>query len=167
MLINNWKYRPSYPSRSQEVRCPSEPQPLLAAALLLDLSAAFDIVDHEILMKKLDVYNFSQDSIKWFLSYLGNRIQTVQVESKFSDPEPLGNYGVPQGSVLGPLFFIIFNNDFAASGLEGTSMLMMILSLPVIVNLMNLRIKYRGRLIGLLHGFQIIRWSAQDQKQSL
>ena len=95
----------------------------LSAALLLDLSAAFDIVDHDILIKKLETYNFSEESVEWFRSYLDSRVQTVQVESKFSDPEPLGDYGVPQGSILGPLIFIIFNNDFAASGEEGVSIL--------------------------------------------
>ena len=95
----------------------------MTAALLLDRSAAFDIVDHEILLKKLESYNFSDNSVEWFKSYLEDRVQTVQVESKFSDPEPLGEYGVPQGSILGPLIFIIFNNDFAASGEEGVSII--------------------------------------------
>ena len=79
----------------------------LSAALLLDLSAAFDIVDHDIFLKKLKSYNFSENSILWFKSYLEDRIQVVQVETKFSDPEPLEEHAVPQGSILGPLIFLI------------------------------------------------------------
>ena len=95
----------------------------LSAALLLDLSAAFDIVDHSIFLDKLKVYKFSDQSIQWFASYLSDRKQIVQVESKFSDPEDLAEHGVPQGSILGPLIFIIFNNDFPANSVEGESVL--------------------------------------------
>jgi hypothetical protein len=52
----------------------------LSAALLLDLSAAFDIVDHKIFLKKLKSYNFSDDTIQWFKSYLEDR---VQIEEAF------------------------------------------------------------------------------------
>ena len=95
----------------------------LSAALLLDLSAAFDIVDHSILLEKLKIYKFSDQTQAWFSSYLRDRKQVIQVESKYSDPEDLAEHGVPQGSILGPLIFIIFNNDFPASTIDGVSVL--------------------------------------------
>ena len=95
----------------------------LTASLLLDLSAAFDLVDHSIFLKKLKSYNFSSNAVQWFKSYLEERVQIIQVETKFSDPEPLEAYAVPQGSILGSFIFLIFNNDFPASSSEGESVL--------------------------------------------
>ena len=79
---------------------------MLTAALLLDLLAAFDLVSHDILMKKLALYGFSEDTIKFFKEYLENRKQVVQVDSQRSEAKDVGDNGVPQGSILGVLIFL-------------------------------------------------------------
>ena len=110
---NNHGFRPNHSTATALIQLydlwlQSAERQEITAALLLDLSAAFDLVDHELLLRKLHEYGFSNSSINLFTSYLNNRIQYVQVESHLSDPKPTGKQGVPQGSILGPLLFLIF-----------------------------------------------------------
>ena len=82
----------------------------IVGVLFIDFCKAFDMVDHDILLKKLKLYNFSQDSMSWFTSYLSNRQQCVKINHKVSQPLEI-KYGVPQGSILGPLLILLFSND--------------------------------------------------------
>ena len=66
--------------------------------ILIDLQKAFDTLDHELLLSKLSLVVFSNESINWFKSYLCDRTFLVNVESSFSDPADL-KCGVPQGSI--------------------------------------------------------------------
>ncbi len=77
---------------------------------LLDLSAAFDTIDHGILLKRLsERCGIKGTALKWFKSYLTGRTQTVAIGKSNSEPKSL-KYGVPQGSVLGPILFSIYNS---------------------------------------------------------
>ena len=80
------------------------------AVIFLDLKKAFDTVDHNILLQKLASYGMSADELQFFKSYLTNRTQCCSVNGKMS---PFSNltYGIPQGSILGPLLFIKYVND--------------------------------------------------------
>ena len=78
--------------------------------VMLDLKKAFDTVSHDILVKKLSNYDISQQCVKWIGSYLSERRHITCVNGVKSESS-ICSCGVPQGSILGPLFFIIYIND--------------------------------------------------------
>ena len=78
--------------------------------LLGDLSAAFDLVSADILLKKLEIYGVDKCMLEWIKSYMTDRKQAVWIDNSYSNYLDV-NIGVPQGSIIGPLMFIIFAND--------------------------------------------------------
>ena len=83
---------------------------LLTGMILIDLQKAFDTINHEILFKKLKAMGFSEGCITWFQSYLSERIFFRSIENQLSDYGRISS-GIPQGSILGPLLFLIYVND--------------------------------------------------------
>ena len=80
---------------------------------LLDLSAAFDMLDHPILLQRLETtFGISGTVLHWFASYLEGREQSVKVDNVLSSPSPL-QFGVPQGSVLGPILFTLYSQPLS------------------------------------------------------
>ena len=82
----------------------------LPVSIFMDLSKAFDTLDHKILMNKSKYYGINWTPLCWFMSYLSNRTQYVEINNVISSSSTIST-GVPQGSILGPLLFFIYMND--------------------------------------------------------
>ena len=83
---------------------------LFTGMILIDLQKAFDTIDHKILLEKMNYFGFSQQVIKWFRSYLSQRKFCASIDKSLSNVTNL-SCGVPQGSILGPLLFLLYIND--------------------------------------------------------
>ena len=94
----------------------------LPIAIYLDLSKAFDTLDHQILLQNLEYYGIRGSTLNWFKNYLTDRKQYVYFSDACSDILPVRTR-VPQGSMLGPLLFIIYTNDMHLASTKFDSLL--------------------------------------------
>ena len=109
-------YRSSYSSQYVLIRLIEERRQKLdsnhfVGAVLMDLSKAFDCIRYNLLFAKLSVYGLSDEAFAYIFSYLSARKQSVKISNCYSIFQPILS-GVPMGSILGPILFDFFVNDF-------------------------------------------------------
>ena len=94
----------------------------ITIAVFLDLTKAFDCVNHEILEKKLKYYGIDNIALNWIKTFLNSREQVTKFNAMMSNVR-ITNIGVPQGSILGPLLFLIYVNDLCTINISGDLLL--------------------------------------------
>ena len=131
----------------------------MSSVVLLDIQKAFDTVDHQIPLDKLRCYGVSGDQLVFFSSYLNNRQQCCNVNGKLSSTKRI-RCGVPQGSILGPLLFIIYMNDLPLAVKEAISqcMLMILVFLKVLKPQMNYRNSFFQLFAKFVNGLNAISY---------
>ena len=85
---------------------------MITGMILIDLQKAFDTTYHDVPLQKLHAIGLSKDTVNWFKSYLSNRSFLVNLGINFSQPASV-SCGVPQGSILGPLLFLLYVSDMS------------------------------------------------------
>ena len=116
-LINSYQsgFRPTYSTLTSLLEstnnwCVNIDRGLLSGVVLIDLKKAFDTIDHEVLFSKLRACGVDDLTLPWFRSYLTDRRQRCFVNGQFSNSSFITK-GVPQGSIIGPLLFLVYIND--------------------------------------------------------